>query len=157
MLKVLSNILCDLDPTVKVIGQKAGICDGVPSTSALVNNFIKSNTYGVNSNRRRLRLWSSEKTWGTSITKSGDPDQTAPKGNSPIWVRTVCFSFFVGALRTKPSDHLNLVYIWASTRENLTSGGADQPAHPRSLVRAFVIPILEMTICKLATGEISIF
>ena len=36
MLKVLSNILCDLDPKVKVLGQKAGICDGVPSTSALV-------------------------------------------------------------------------------------------------------------------------
>ena len=36
MLKVMSNILCDLDPKVKVIGQKAGICDGVPSTSALV-------------------------------------------------------------------------------------------------------------------------
>ena len=36
MLKVLSNILCDLDPKVKVIGQKAGICDGLPSTSALV-------------------------------------------------------------------------------------------------------------------------
>ena len=36
MLEVLSNILCDLDPKVKVIGQKAGICDGVPSTSALV-------------------------------------------------------------------------------------------------------------------------
>ena len=36
MLKVLSNILCDLDPKVKVIGQKAGICHGVPSTSALV-------------------------------------------------------------------------------------------------------------------------
>ena len=36
MLKVLSNILCDLDHKVKVIGQKAGICDGVPSTSALV-------------------------------------------------------------------------------------------------------------------------
>ena len=36
MLKVLSYILCDLDPQVKVIGQKAGICDGVPSTSALV-------------------------------------------------------------------------------------------------------------------------
>ena len=35
---VLSNILCDLDPKVKVIGQKAGICDGVPSTSALVLN-----------------------------------------------------------------------------------------------------------------------
>ena len=40
MLKVLSNILCDLDPKVKVIGQKAGICDGVPSTSALVCNYV---------------------------------------------------------------------------------------------------------------------
>ena len=28
--------MCDLDLKVKVIGQKAGICDGVPSTSALV-------------------------------------------------------------------------------------------------------------------------
>ena len=36
MLKVLSSILCDLDLKVKAIGQKAGICDGVPSTSALV-------------------------------------------------------------------------------------------------------------------------
>ena len=36
MLKVLSYILCDLDPKVKVIGLKAGICHGVPSTSALV-------------------------------------------------------------------------------------------------------------------------
>ena len=41
MLKVLSNILCDLDPTVKVIGQKAGICDGVPSTSALVKHLLQ--------------------------------------------------------------------------------------------------------------------
>ena len=40
MLKVLSNILSDLDPTVKVIGQKAGICDGVPSTSALVESVF---------------------------------------------------------------------------------------------------------------------
>ena len=40
MLKELSSILCDLDPKVKVIGQKAGICDGVPSTSALVNKLI---------------------------------------------------------------------------------------------------------------------
>ena len=36
MLKVLSSILCDLDPKVKALGQKAGICDGVPSTSALI-------------------------------------------------------------------------------------------------------------------------
>ena len=47
MLKVLSNILCDLDPTVKVIGQKAGICDGVPSTSALVYLFFSSPTLNL--------------------------------------------------------------------------------------------------------------
>ena len=45
MLKVLSSILCDLDPKVKVIGQKAGICDGVPSTSALVCNLIHPSIY----------------------------------------------------------------------------------------------------------------
>ena len=33
--------MCDLDPKVKVIGQKAGICDGVPSTSALVVFHLK--------------------------------------------------------------------------------------------------------------------
>ena len=47
MLKVLSNILCDLDPKVKVIGQKAGICDGVPIDfcSSLIHNLAgKSNT-----------------------------------------------------------------------------------------------------------------
>ena len=43
MLKVLSSILCDLDPKVKAIGQKAGICDGVPLTSALVFNEIRRN------------------------------------------------------------------------------------------------------------------
>ena len=32
--------MCDLDPKVKVIGQKAGICDGVPSTSALVEIIL---------------------------------------------------------------------------------------------------------------------
>ena len=34
MWKVLSYILCD--PKEKVIGKKVGICDGVPSTAALV-------------------------------------------------------------------------------------------------------------------------
>ena len=34
--------------------------------------------------------------------------------------------------------------------------GADQPAHPRSLVSVFVIRFLKSVICKLATGEISI-
>ena len=35
--------------------------------------------------------------------------------------------------------------------------GADQPAHPRSLIRAFVIRVFESTISKLATSEISAF
>ena len=35
--------------------------------------------------------------------------------------------------------------------------GSDQPAHPLSLISAFVIHFLESIICKLATGEISIF
>ena len=35
--------------------------------------------------------------------------------------------------------------------------GANQPAHPRSLISAFVIRFVESIKCKLATGEISIF
>ena len=35
--------------------------------------------------------------------------------------------------------------------------GANQPAHPRSLISAFVIRFLERTIFNLATGKISIF
>ena len=47
-------------------------------------------------------------------------------------------------------------------RENLplgfaTNKGADQPAHSRSLISAFVIRLLENIIYKLATREISIF
>ena len=35
--------------------------------------------------------------------------------------------------------------------------GVDQPAHPHSLISAFVIGFVESIICELATGEISIF
>ena len=35
--------------------------------------------------------------------------------------------------------------------------GADQPAHPRSLISAFVIRFLKSTICRLATDEHSNF
>ena len=35
--------------------------------------------------------------------------------------------------------------------------GADQPAHLRSLISAFVIRFLESIICKLATDDISFF
>ena len=51
---------------------------------------------------------------------------------------------------------------WALKREKVSSGfanntGADQPAHPRRLISAFVILVLESIISKLATSEISIF
>ena len=35
--------------------------------------------------------------------------------------------------------------------------GADQPMNPRRLISAFVIPLLESFISKLASSEISIF
>ena len=37
------------------------------------------------------------------------------------------------------------------------NNGADQPAHPRSLISAFVIRLFESIISKLATSKISIF
>ena len=55
MLKILSNILCDLDPKVKVIGQKAGICDGVPSTSALVNMDFLCHRHYTDMPQARIR------------------------------------------------------------------------------------------------------
>ena len=52
--------------------------------------------------------------------------------------------------------------FYANPGENLSSGyayniGADQPAHLRSLISAFVIPVFESTLSWLATSEISIF
>ena len=52
--------------------------------------------------------------------------------------------------------------IWASTRETLSlvfenHKGADQPAHPRILISAFIIRLLESIISKLATSKFSIF
>ena len=54
-----------------------------------------------------------------------------------------------------------LKIIWASKRENLSSGfenneGADQPVHSRSLISAFVIHLLESIKSKLAISEFSI-
>ena len=37
------------------------------------------------------------------------------------------------------------------------NAGADQPAHMRSLISAFVFRFLQSNMCKLATGEILIF
>ena len=39
----------------------------------------------------------------------------------------------------------------------MNNKGADQPAHPRSLISAFVIRLLESIISRLATNEISFF
>ena len=55
--------------------------------------------------------------------------------------------------------------IWASSRENLSSGEgggcdntcADQPAHSRSLISDFVIRLLESIISRLATSKITNF
>ena len=44
-----------------------------------------------------------------------------------------------------------------SVRGFANNKGADQHAHPGSLISAFVIRVLESTISKLATNEISFF
>ena len=54
------------------------------------------------------------------------------------------------------------ITIWASAQENLSSvvcnnKGVDQPAHPRRLISAFVIRVLESIISNLATSKILIF
>ena len=61
-----------------------------------------------------------------------------------------------------PAHEIWMLIIWASMRENLFSGfannkDADQPAHPHSLISAFVIRFLESIISKLATSEILFF
>ena len=58
--------------------------------------------------------------------------------------------------------YTNNIYIWDLTPENLSSRfesnkGADQPAHLRSLISAFVIRSLESFISKFAKREISTF
>ena len=52
--------------------------------------------------------------------------------------------------------------IWASTRENLSwvfmnNKDTDQPAHPHSLISAFVIGLSESIISCLTYSEISFF
>ena len=55
------------------------------------------------------------------------------------------------------------VFSFAPRREKTYLQGfvnntvADQPAHPRSLIIAFVVRFVESIICKLAKGKISFF
>ena len=57
--------------------------------------------------------------------------------------------------------HYNAIYIiWATSWENLfmtyaNNKGADQPAHPRSLISAFVVRCLDSIIPTLAKSRIS--
>ena len=58
---------------------------------------------------------------------------------------------------TSPLAHL---YMWATSWENLlmpyaNNNGADQPAHPRSLISTFVVRCLDSIISLLAIAEIS--
>ena len=68
----------------------------------------------------------------------------------------------IGKVRLKEESQLDRYYkIWALTRENLSSGfadnkGADQPVLPRSPISTFVIHLLEI-ISRLAMSDISIF
>ena len=55
-----------------------------------------------------------------------------------------------------------IIYHMGLDARNLSWGltnntRAYQPAHPRSLISAFVISLLESIICQLGSGEISIF
>ena len=55
--------------------------------------------------------------------------------------------------------NVNNYYLGHGARRPVFGGfanntGADQPAHPRSLISAFVFRFLESIIRKLATGEI---
>ena len=69
----------------------------------------------------------------------------------------------LGRKTTKQTKKTTIQKIFGPQREKtclrgfVNNTGADQPAHPRSLISAFVIRFSESIICKLATDEISIF
>ena len=67
-------------------------------------------------------------------------------------------------IATKKEDSVHVYTLQYGPRREKTclrgfanNTGADQPAHPRSLISAFVIRLMESIICKIAIGEISIF
>ena len=77
-------------------------------------------------------------------------------------VNCCCFFFTEGlklVLWYQPHPYLGLVASKTCLRGFANNTGADQPAHPRSLISAFVNHFLESIIytCKLATGKISNF
>ena len=84
--------------------------------------------------------------------------------NSFIYHLVISIFFLVGKTpQDRNIHHLKVSYnLLALMLENLSSvlaknKGADQPAHPSSLISLFVIRLLESIISKLAASEISIF
>ena len=76
----------------------------------------------------------------------------AGKPNFAAWKQQRCRCAFVSAKsRRGPRCEKTCLRGFANNT------GADQPAHPRSLISAFVIRVLESTVSKLATSESSIF
>ena len=79
-----------------------------------------------------------------------------------VWMRSLVCACVVREPRRQVS-HIEAHMINGPPREKTCLGGfgkntgADQPAHWRSLINAFVIPVLESTISKLASSKISFF
>ena len=85
-----------------------------------------------------------------------------------FWLRNKKNSFQIHTLIWRPvinflSTRCTIISIYGPRRDKTclwgvaNNKGADQPAHPRRLISAFVIRFLESIISKLATSEISIF
>ena len=80
------------------------------------------------------------------LLKPNLPAQVKSEKNMASGGNSQAKGFYVGPRREK-----------TCLRGFANNTGADQPAHPRSLISAFVIRVLESTISKLATSEISTF
>ena len=110
---------------------------------------------------------------------SADPDQTAPRGGavwsgSALFAISVCIVWTHYSMEEPHSSNFRVITtyfwgvqifrkftaIWALSWENLfmpyaNNKGADQPAHPRSLISAFVVRCLVSIIPLVSISEIS--
>ena len=97
------------------------------------------------------------------------PEYSTPKLSKISFVRTmlcaltsqranqICLSFnMYGSFLDKESEAYGPRREKTCLRGFTNNTGADQPAHPRSLISAFVIRFSESTICTIAAGEITI-
>ena len=83
--------------------------------------------------------------------------QTMPSQSLLAGRTVVCYLFYYMALYHSQTQN-NMGHDVKNPSSGFTKyKGADQPAHPRSLISAFIILFLEVIISKLATSEFSIF